>query len=132
AAGHRLWLARRATVRALPVRSPHDRAREAARGHLHPLAMIELHQFPPMLGVMNPSPFCMKVEVFLRLAGLEYAVVTAAPLGQPKGKLPVVRDEGLVVPDSEAIVAHLQRVHGARMPSALAAPDTPRQLLLRR
>jgi glutathione S-transferase len=94
--------------------------------------MIELHQFPPMLGVLNASPFCMKVEVFLRLAGLEYRVVSAAPPGQPKGKLPVVRDAGLVVPDSEAIVAHLQRVHGARMPRALAAPETPRQLLLRR
>jgi len=94
--------------------------------------MIELHQFPPMLGLMNPSPFCMKVEVFLRLAGLEYSVIPAAPMGQPKGKLPVVRDADLVVPDSEAIVAHLQRTHGARMPAALAAPETPRQLLLRR
>ncbi|HEY2929221.1 glutathione S-transferase C-terminal domain-containing protein [Piscinibacter sp.] len=94
--------------------------------------MIELHQFPPMLGLMNASSFCMKVEVFLRLAGLEYRVVSAAPPGQPKGKLPVVRDAGLVVPDSEAIVAHLQRAHGARIPRALAAPETPRQLLLRR
>jgi len=94
--------------------------------------MIELHQFPPMLGLMNASPFCMKVEVFLRLARLEYRVVSAAPLGQPKGKLPVVRDADLVIPDSEAIVAHLQRAHGARIPPALAAPETPRQLLLRR
>jgi glutathione S-transferase len=94
--------------------------------------MIELHQFPPMLGVMNASSFCMKVEVFLRLAGLEYRVVSAGPPRQPKGKLPVVRDAGLVVPDSEAIVAHLQRAHGARIPPALAAPETPRQLLLRR
>ena len=74
----------------------------------------------------------MKVEVFLRLARLEYRVVHAAPMRQPKGKLPVVRDAGVVVPDSEAIVAHLQRTHGARMPPSLAAPETPRQLLLRR
>jgi glutathione S-transferase len=94
--------------------------------------MIELHQFPPMLGVMNASPFCMKVEVFLKLAGLEYRVLDAGPPRQPKGKLPVVRDEGRVVPDSEAIVAHLQRAHRGRIPAALAASEAPRHLLLRR
>ena len=94
--------------------------------------MIELLQFPPMLGLMNASPFCMKVEVFLRLAGLEYRTVGTSPLRAPKGKLPVLRDEGRTIADSEAIIAWLQRRHADRIPAALAAPETPAQHLMRR
>jgi hypothetical protein len=28
--------------------------------------MIRLHQYPPMFGLPNPSPFCMKLETWLR------------------------------------------------------------------
>ena len=94
--------------------------------------MIELHQFAPKFGLLNASPFCMKVEVFLRLAGLPYRTVNASPVRTPKGKLPVLRDGATVVPDSEAILAYLQAAHGMRMPAALAAPETSREHLLRR
>lgn len=94
--------------------------------------MIELLQFPPMLGLMNASPFCMKVEVFLRLAGLEYRTVSTTPLRAPKGKLPVLRDEGRTIADSEAIIASLQRRYADRMPAVLAAPETAAHHLLRR
>jgi glutathione S-transferase len=87
--------------------------------------MIELVQFTPALGLMNASPFCMKVEVFLRLAGLPYRAVNGAmPMGKPKGKLPVLRDTGQTIADSEAIVAWLQERHGAAMPLAMRAPIT--------
>lgn len=94
--------------------------------------MIELLQFPPAFGLPNGSPFCMKVEVFLRLAGLDYRTVTALPPRAPKGKLPVLRDGGRTIADSEAIVRHLQASYADRIPAALAAPETPRELLLRR
>jgi glutathione S-transferase len=96
------------------------------------LSMIELLQFKPALGMMNLSPFCMKVEVFLRLAGLPYRCVEAMPLRSPKGKLPVLRDGGSVVCDSSAIVAHLQQRHGAAMPASLREPDAGERLALRR
>ena len=44
----------------------------------------------------------------------------------------MLRDGATVVPDSEAIVAYLQSAHGTRMPAAMAAPETPREHLLRR
>jgi glutathione S-transferase len=94
--------------------------------------MIELHQFAPKFGLLNASPFCMKVEVFLRLAGLPYETVDASPIRAPKGKLPVLCDGATRVPDSEAIVAWLQATYGTRMPTAMAEPETPRQHLLRR
>jgi len=95
--------------------------------------MIELLQFAPGSGLMNLSPFCMKVEVFVRLAGLEYRCINdATPLRAPKGKLPVLRDAGTVVPDSAAIVAYLQQRYASRMPAALAVPETASHLALRR
>ncbi len=95
--------------------------------------MIELLQFPRGPGLMNLSPFCMKAEVFLRLSGLEHRCVNdATPLRTPKGKLPVLRDDGRVVADSSAIVAYLQQRYAARMPPALGAAETPDHLALRR
>lgn len=94
--------------------------------------MIELLQFAPALGLMNASPFCMKVEVFLRLAGLEYRTVNASPVKAPKGKLPVVREGDNVVADSEAIVAWLQQRHHDRLPHALRQPPLGADHALRR
>ena len=95
--------------------------------------MIELLQFPPAFGPMNSSPFCMKVEVFLRLAGLPYrCVAQALPMKMPKGKLPVLRDGGELVPDSQAIVEHLQSRYAAQLPPALRGPEPPADLALRR
>lgn len=94
---------------------------------------IELWQFPPAFGLMNPSPFCMKVEVFLRLAGLPYRCSNGKlPTAGPKGKLPVLRDGGQLVPDSQAIITHLQQRYGNQMHPALAAPETAVQHALRR
>jgi glutathione S-transferase len=95
--------------------------------------MIELLQFRKGPGLMNLSPFCMKVEVFLRLSGLEHrCVYEASPFRTPKGKLPVLRDEGRVVADSSAIVAHLQQRYAAQLPPSLGAAETSEQLALRR
>jgi glutathione S-transferase len=97
--------------------------------------MIELHQFAPAFGLMNASPFCMKVEVFLRLAGLEYRTVNASPMKAPKGKLPTLRDGDTVIADSEAIVAWLQQPHHNhhdRLPEALRDPPLGADHALRR
>jgi glutathione S-transferase len=95
--------------------------------------MIELLQFRPAFGLMNASPFCMKVEVFLRLAELEYRCANdALPMRTPKGKLPVIRDGEVLVADSQAIIVHLQQQHAGRIPPALRAPETAQALALRR
>ncbi len=95
--------------------------------------MLTLIQFPHALGVMNASPFCMKVEVFLKLAGLPYRVDDGhLPMRMPKGKLPALRDGDLLVCDSQAIVAHLQQRYRAELPSALREPERGADLALRR
>lgn len=86
--------------------------------------MIILHQFHPAFGLPNPSPFCMKVETWLRMAGLTYRCDNrASPLSAPKGKLPWIDDDGTVVADSSFIVEHLRARHG----DALDARLTPAQ-----
>ena len=36
---------------------------------------IKLFQFPRMFGIPNVSPFCCKLETWLRIAGIPYDVV---------------------------------------------------------
>jgi glutathione S-transferase len=63
-----------------------------------------------MLGLPNPSPFCIKVEVLLKMAGLAYECEFAANPGKgPKGKLPAIVDDGQTIGDSEVIRWHLER-----------------------
>jgi glutathione S-transferase len=84
--------------------------------------VITLWQFEPSLGVPNASPFCMKVETWLRLAGLEYRARHALlPLRAPLGKLPYVEDGGRKIADSGCIIAELSRSHGVDLDAALDA-----------
>lgn len=69
--------------------------------------MIELHQFPPVDGV-NLSPFCAKVEGYLRLRRLPFRVRWDPPFKGPKGKLPFIVDDGRVIADSGDVIAHLE------------------------
>lgn len=74
---------------------------------------IKLHQYPPVWG-RNVSPFTLKLETWLKLAGLPFEVVPVRnPKKGPKGKLPFIEDEdGTVIGDSTLIVEHLRRTRG--------------------
>jgi glutathione S-transferase len=82
--------------------------------------VIELYQFPRAFGLPNPSPFCMKVETWLRLAGLPYEVKDADPRKAPLGKLPYIRDGEKVVADSTAILDYLAGRYGADLDAGLS------------
>ena len=70
--------------------------------------MIELHQFRPFWGLPNASPFCMKAETYLRFRRIPYKVVPSGPRKSPTGKIPFIVDDGRVISDSEAIIAHFE------------------------
>lgn len=97
--------------------------------------MIVLHQFPRAWGI-NPSPFCLKVETYLRLAGLPYRAVTSPSFRAPKGKLPYIVGDGVdvgrVVADSGFIVEHLRGVHGDPLDRDLTAGQRALGHLIRR
>lgn len=86
--------------------------------------MIKLIQFPPAFGLPNGSPFCLKLETWLRMAGLPYEnVYTINPRSAPKGKLPCIEDQGRVIADSGLIVDYLTETYGVRLDAEL----TPEQ-----
>lgn len=74
--------------------------------------MITLHQFPAAFGVSSVSPFCTKVEGYLRLVGLEYRLAQGDPRRAPKGKLPYIEDDGAIVADSASIIEYLKQERG--------------------
>jgi glutathione S-transferase len=86
--------------------------------------MIRVHQFAPAFGLPNASPFCMKLEVYLRLAGLPYELVNDGDVMKaPKGKLPWIDDDGTVVADTHFIIEHLKARHGDPLDADLSAQD---------
>lgn len=76
--------------------------------------MITLHTMPRIgWGHLNPSPFCMKVEVWMRLAGVEHRVApTLMATRAPRKKLPWIELEGRRLADSEVIITTLARDRG--------------------
>src|SRR5688500_4235157 len=59
--------------------------------------MITLHTLPGRFGLESLSPFCMKAEIYLKLAKLEYRAVAGDPRKAPKQKLPLIDDDGTLV-----------------------------------
>lgn len=70
--------------------------------------MITLYQFPPLNGLPNPSPFCMKLETYLRMAGLQYEARRVLRPGSATGKCPYIVIEGETLTDSSRIIAALE------------------------
>ena len=84
--------------------------------------MIKLFQFASAFNVPNPSPFCMKAEVLLRMAGVAYeSVVVGDPRKGPKGKLPALEDDDVMIGDSEFIRRHLERKYKVDFDTGLDA-----------
>lgn len=94
---------------------------------------ITLYQFKRMFGLPNPSPFCMKLETYLRMAGLEHSVVTPKGLGKsPTGKAPYVDIDGTVMSDSGLIINHLERTHGHPVDGKLTLAQRAESLAMQR
>jgi glutathione S-transferase len=85
--------------------------------------MIRLYQFPPAYGLPSASPFCMKVETWLRMTALPYQLMAGDPRKAPKGKLPYIEDNGVRVADSHLILGYLAERYGVDPDAGLSAPQ---------
>lgn len=84
--------------------------------------MLTLIQFPPAGGLPNLSPFCLKLETWLRIAGLEYRNrYTPNPGKGPLGKLPAIELNGKLIPDSNLCIQALKKQFGVDPDAALSA-----------
>jgi glutathione S-transferase len=86
--------------------------------------MITLHQGPAAWGIANTSPFCLKLESYLRMTKVPYTVKGADFRKAPTGKIPFIEDDGKLVGDSQLVIEHLKRKHG----DVLDAKLTPEQV----
>lgn len=85
--------------------------------------MITLYQFTPEGGLPNPSPFCIKVETYLRMTQLPFEVVRNSNknlMKSPKGKLPFIEDKGEIIADSTFIIEYLKRTYGNPLDATLS------------
>ncbi len=83
--------------------------------------MITLYGFGPYFGLPDASPYVMKTEVQLRMAGLAYRKDFTGFPRAPKGKLPYIEDGGVLIPDSTFIRAHIERRYGHDFDAGLDA-----------
>ena len=75
-------------------------------------AMITLNGFGPAFGLPDPSPFVTKVEVLLKMAGLEFRTAANGLRRAPKRKLPYIDDGGTIIADSTFIRWHIEKKYG--------------------
>jgi Glutathione S-transferase N-terminal domain len=86
-----------------------------------------------MFGIPNLSPFCCKLETWLRIAGITYEVInTPDPRKGPKGKLPFIEDAGVRIADTSLIVDHLMRTRGVDPDARLDVSQRAIALLVQR
>jgi glutathione S-transferase len=78
--------------------------------------MLILYQFAPCWSLPSASPFCIKLETWLRIAGLPFAIKTLAdPRKAPKGKLPFIEDKGKTLADSTFIIHMLKQRYNIKL-----------------
>lgn len=84
--------------------------------------MIKLYGFGKHMGMVDPSPFVLKVDAFLRMAGLPYEMVTRTDnlKNAPKKKLPYIEYDGLQVADSYFILRELTHHYGVTLDDHLS------------
>ncbi|WP_299488513.1 glutathione S-transferase family protein [Acaryochloris sp. IP29b_bin.137] len=95
--------------------------------------MLTLYQFEPVWGLPNASPFCMKLETYLRMTHLDYQVDTSADVRKaPKGKLPYIKDNGKIIADSNLIIDYLKATYGDPLDGHLSPMDAAVALAFQR
>jgi glutathione S-transferase len=95
--------------------------------------MIVLHQPPPAWGLPSISPFCVKLETYLRMAKLEYK--TAPPdvfKVAPNGRVPYVNLDGRIIGDSTLIIQALKKRFGDPLNGGLSPEQRAQALCLQR
>jgi glutathione S-transferase len=95
--------------------------------------MITLYQFHPSFGIPNASPFCLKLETYLRMTGQPYRCKYSEDLSKaPKGKMPYIEDQGQIIADSNLVIEYLKETYGDPLDGHLAPVDLAISLAMRR
>ncbi len=69
--------------------------------------MLTLHEYVADTKRPDPSAFCAKVQLFLKMNNISYDAKKGNPTKAPKGKLPVITDGDKIIADSDVIISYL-------------------------
>ncbi len=83
--------------------------------------MITLYTFGPYFDLPDGSPFVTKAMFLLKMAGLSYSEDRNGYFKAPKGKLPYINDDGVIVADSAFIRFHIEKKYGFDFDAGLTA-----------
>lgn len=97
-------------------------------------AKLRVWQLPRAWGIPNPSPFCMKLEAWLRMANIPHEMRTlAGPPRSPTGKAPYVEHpDGRLLTDTSLIIQTLTRERKVALDSSLDAAERAKLVALQR
>jgi len=70
--------------------------------------MLTLYTLPSAFDLVSVSPFCTKLELYLRMRDLPYRAVFGDPRTAPKRKMPYVEHGGRVISDSQHVIDVLE------------------------
>lgn len=87
---------------------------------------IVLYQPPPAWGTPSISPFCIKLETYLRITEIPYSVGGFSRSKAPKGKVPFVEIGGAYMGDSQLIIEKLEQRLAAEGKTPLDGDIAPR------
>jgi glutathione S-transferase len=82
--------------------------------------MLKIYGFGSAPGLPDFSPFVVKAMTLLKFAGVDYVVDTTGKRRAPKGKLPYIDDDGVIVADSTFIRFHLEKTRGIDFDAGLS------------
>ena len=92
-----------------------------------------VYELPGRWGLPSVSPFCLKLDAFLRINGIPFQSVTAAtPFGGPKSKAPWIELNGKKIGDSSLIIEYLKSVYSTPSENSMTPLESALTVLLER
>lgn len=85
--------------------------------------MLTLYGGGPAFGLPDGSPFVTKTHVLLKMAGVPYTFAKANFSKAPKGKIPYIDDNGMLLGDSGFIRGHLESKYKADFDKGLSLAE---------
>lgn len=97
------------------------------------MGKLAAYHLPGAWGLVSVSPFCLKLDAFLRMTGIEHEAVTATtPFGGPKRKAPWIEHEGRKIGDSTFVILYLKQRFGVNPNSRLTREQQGMALAIQR
>ena len=97
------------------------------------MSELIVHQLPGAWGLPSISPFCLKLDAYLRIAGIPFrTIVDATPFKGPKGKLPWIEHDGKRIGDSGFIIEYIESRFGCDLNRNLSPAEQAVSRAMRR